>query len=97
MMNLSGLKSVGAFLTGAGAGVIGFAKMEAHHADPFSSAWCRSPLAPDAPLFSVVNGEPLLLGHCWGCYVAAVGVAVMVASLWRAARGLSFGADARAA
>lgn len=56
----------------------GLAKAMSHTrtADPFSAFWCRTGDAPGAGF-----AEPLFLGHCWGCPVAAVGAALLAAAL----------------
>lgn len=63
---------------GVGAAVIGGAKYLSHISDPFVQAWCRSPLSDNAPFFTVQFGEPLLMGHCWGCYVGLLGATAAV-------------------
>ena len=70
----------------AGAGILGagLVKMQQHmsSADPFAAYWCRTPGSEGALVKS--GGEWLILGHCWGCYAAAAGAAMMAFSAWQA-------------
>lgn len=71
-------------LAGAGALGAGLVKMRQHmaSADPFAAYWCRTPGSEDA-LTGGGAGEWLLLGHCWGCYVAAIGAAMLIMAGWK--------------
>ena len=72
---------------GAIALVTGLVKLQLHMTsmanDPFLSAWCRTPGLESGSLISR-SGEWLLFGHCWGCYVAAGGAAMLVYAIWQA-------------
>lgn len=74
---------------GAIAFVAGLVKLQLHAAanaaDPFALAWCRTP-GSEAALPAQRGGEWLLMGHCWGCYVAAAGAAMLAFATWRAWR-----------
>ncbi len=63
-------------LPGLGLMLAGLLKAWQHQgiqtADPFASAWCRSPLAVEG------GGELMLMGHCWGCYAAALGALLVL-------------------
>lgn len=80
----SGMWQAGAGLALALAGTL---KAVSHWNDPFMQAWCRPAAGGSSwpELFAVVGGEPLLLGHCWGCYAAALGITVAARAGWKAA------------
>jgi hypothetical protein len=66
-------------------GLTGALKALDHWSDPFVQAWCRPAMGSDGMplLFAMVGGEPLFLGHCWGCYAAALGAAMVAVAVWR--------------
>ena len=72
---------------GAIAMVIGLVKYQMHRAataaDPFAFAWCRT---PGTEPFQASGGEFLLFGHCWGCYLAAAGIAMLAVATMRGLR-----------
>ena len=81
---------------GAIAMVIGLVKYQMHRAataaDPFTLAWCRTP--GTEPL-QASGGEILLFGHCWGCYVAAAGMAMLAVATARGLKARREGVEAR--
>ena len=67
---------------GSAAVIAGLAKIQQHLAllsDPLALAWCGPGRASVDPSMVTV------LGHCWGCYAAAVGVGILAYAGWDAA------------
>ena len=61
-------------LAGIGLVITGGLKSLTHNqtTDPFKAFWCHS-----SELASTAGGEFHLLGHCWGCYAAVLGAALI--------------------
>ena len=76
-MPLRALIASGATLFGVGTVK---AMTHAKSADPMAAYWCRTPGVESA------DAAGLFAGHCWGCPVAALGAALLVAGLFVAIR-----------
>ncbi len=73
-------------LAGFAVFLISLAKIHQHVAafDPFAASWCRTPGTGAGLVTQAADG--LMLGHCWGCYGAVLGLAIMalpLAGRWR--------------